>query len=417
MSAFSAVARDFFTSPASPSTSAALAPLTPDELLRVVAHLVEDEALLHLEAFADCDALPKALRKAARFSLYQLRSKGVAAPVQSRVVSFAAPVAVDLAQAAIVYLPGLYGRFWLFLGPLPGVSAIEVRGEAHGTLDKIEPMPGVAPGRLKKLLSRFAEVGSGQAVRARPFICSADLALRLLDHLEALIRLPGHPDESGLPTSWANVLLWRERAIALGADPMRARARGQVALPSLDDALTSSCVSAPRRDETHEDVTGSLGQAFPPLTAGAGRLPEQTSHLTLARESGSLVRFADSGPHAPPPWIVQAVLADVMEQAEAATSTGVAPSDHAGLMREIALAHCDAFLGDPVHARRAALSLEASADGLFALGLAAQSTTLLAVADVLVARSLPPREVGLFAAAFEQLVDPDLLSRARSVTP
>jgi len=373
MSAFSAVARDFFTSPASPSTATALAALPPDELERIVTHLVDDAALLHLEAFADCAALPKAFRKAARFSLYQLRSKGVAAPVQSRVVSLAAPAQVDLAQAAIVYMPGLYGRFWLFLGPLPGVSAIEVRGEAHGTLDKVEPMPGVAPGRLTKLLSRFADVGAGQAVRARPFICGADLALRLLDHLEALIRLPGHPKETGLPASWANVLLWRERATALGADPQRADARGHVTLPATDDALT------------------------------------------LARESGSLLRFADSGPHAPPPWIVEAVLTDVMERAETATATGVAPTDHAGLLREIALAHCDAFLGNPVHARRAALSLEASADGLFSLGDPAQSRTLLAVADLLKSQALPPREVGLLAAAFEQLVDPELLNRAKTV--
>ncbi len=375
MSAFSAIARDFFTSPASPSTATALAVLPPDELERVVTHLIGDEALLHLEAFADCAALPKAFRKAARFSLYQLRSKGIAAPVQSRVVSLAAPVQVDLAQAAIVYLPGLYGRFWLFLGPLPGVSAIEVRGEAHGTLEKVEPMPGVAPGRLTKLLSRFADVGAGQAVRARPFICSADLALRLLDHLEALIRLPGHPNQSGLPASWANVLLWRERATALGADATRASARGHLASPSADDAMT------------------------------------------LARESGSLVRFADSGPHAPPPWIVEAVLADVMERAETATATGVAPTDHNGLLREIALAHCDAFLGNPVHARRAALSLEASADGLFTLGHALEASALLAVADLLVSHTQPPRELGLLAAAFEQLVEPELLSRAQAVAP
>ena len=45
--------------------------------------------------------------------------------------------------------------------------------------------------------------------------------------------------------------------------------------------LASPRVSAPQRDETQGDPLGALGRGFPPLTAGAGRPPEQTFGLTV----------------------------------------------------------------------------------------------------------------------------------------
>lgn len=371
MSALPPSAREFMGSPATEAAAQSLASLSEATLAELVTALSESDALNHLEALANAEALPKPIRKAARFSAYQLRSRGVTAPAQSKVVSLAAPtLPVDLARAAITLLPGLYGRFWLFLGPLPGVSAIEVEGEAHGTLKRIEAVAGVAPGRLEKVVTKLGRVASHKGV-AEPRIVSADLALRLLSHLESLIRLPGHPDGSGLPASWTNVLLWREAALAAGADPSRASARAH------------------------------LGASAAELVTASGRLMDAPL----------------SGPHAPPPWIAEAILADVIERGEGAFE-GAENLDEARrvLLDEIALAHCDAFLGRAPHSTRTALILEATADGLFALGELELASTCLAVVDAL-GSGVRPREVPLFGLAFRRMVDPELMAQARAALP
>lgn len=375
-----AAAREFMTTPASIGTASALSALSEGELADLVQHLVAAEALLHLEALADAPPLPKTVKKAARFAAYQLKSRGVVAPAESRVVSLSSgPTTADLARAAIALLPGLYGRFWLFLGPLPGVSAIEVEGECHGTLKRVEAIAGVGPSRLAKLIDKIGAAARAQGLNAEPRLVSADLALALIAHLEALIRLPGHPDERGLPATWVNVALWREAAMKLGADASRASSR--VALEPVADA------DRPER---------------------------------LVR-SGELMTMALSGAHAPPPWIAEALLTDVIEKGEghwqAAAATGATgPAlDAAGrsLLEEMALAHGDAFYAHPSHSQRVARHLEATADGLFALGHHDEAKTLLVVSDALARREVAPREVALVAAAMRQLVDPELVKKAR----
>lgn len=359
-------AREFMSSPATLAGATALAPLDGVVLTELVKALVEQNAVLHLEAMAESD-LPKNIRKVARYSAYQLRSRGVVAPVQSRVATLSGPVVPpDLTSAAIALLPGLYGRFWLFLGPLPGVSAIEVEGETHGTLKRVEAVSGVAPTRLAKLVHKIGQAGKGVA---DPRIVGADLALRLLDHLEALIRLPGHPDERGLPGSWPNVLLWKEAALKLGADPMRASARA---------------VLGPVEDRQQRLVS-----------------------------SAELLRMPLSGAHAPPTWIAEAILSDVMERAEGVFEGAVdVDAARSELLTEIALAHCDAFLGRSPHRERTALFLEASADGLCVLGEVEAAKSCLAVADALLA-GMVPREVPLLAQAYLRMVDPEMLAKGR----
>lgn len=372
MSALPPSAREFMGSPATDAAAQALATLSEATLAELVAALSEHDALNHLEALANADALPKHIRKAARFSAYQLRSRGVTAPPQSKVVSLAGPSqTIDLAKAAIVLLPGLYGRFWLFLGPLPGVSAIEVEGEAHGTLKRIEAVAGVAPGRLEKVVTKLGRVANHKGV-AEPRIVSADMALRLLSHLEELVRLPGHPDGAGLPASWTNVLMWREAALAAGADPSRASARALLSPTSAQD------------------------------------------WAVLVARSGALMEAPLSGSHAPPPWIAEAILADVIERGEGAFENveDVDAARHA-LLEDIALTHCDGFLGREPHATRTALILEATADGLFALGESELARVCLAVVDA--SRSgARPREVPLFAMAYRRMVDPELMAQARA---
>ncbi|MBL8788482.1 MAG: hypothetical protein JNJ59_26545 [Deltaproteobacteria bacterium] len=382
MSALPPAALEFVAGPGTRDRAHALREVPVAELEQLLSHLVEQGALLHIDALAESDAAPKALRKSAKFALYQLRSRGVPVPVASRTVPLSEAPPVDLGEAAIVVLPGLYGRFWLFLGPLPGVAGIEVRGEAHGTLEKIEVLSGVAPGRMKKLLAKFSADEAGRKVQGHPFLASADLALRLLEHLEVLLRLPGHPDERGLPNTWPNVLLWREKALELGASPHRVDARAALGSPSADEARA------------------------------------------LAMDFDRALKVTASGIHVPPPWIVEAVLHDLVALAEKA----LAPEAHPGATEttphalgvdfgiEVARAHCDAFLGHAQHAPRVASALEATADGLYALGLSDEARTFLALADVLRLRLAPPHEVPLFAFAFEQLADPDLLARARDAT-
>lgn len=363
------------TSPASTAAAATLSNLPEATLADLVMTLSESDALNHLEALANAEALPKTIRKAARFSAYQLRSRGVVAPIQSRVVSLAAPSQpVDLAKAAIALLPGLYGRFWLFLGPLPGVSAIEVEGESHGTLKRIEAVAGVAPSRLEKIVKKLGRVATHHGV-AEPRVVSADLALRLLGHLEELIRLPGHPQNSGLPASWTHVILWREAALAAGADPVRVSARARL---------------------------GPLSEAERPA---------------LVETSAALIDAPLSGSHAPPPWIAEAILADVIERGEGAFEGG-GDLDEARrqLLDEIALAHCDGFLGREPHRTRISLILEATADGLLALGEEAFARTTLAVVDAL-NTGVRPREVPLFSQAFRRMVDPELMAQARARLP
>lgn len=378
MSALPPPAREFMGSPATEAAASALAALSEPTLAELVTALSEQDAINHLEALAGAEPLPRTIRKAARFAAYQLRSRGVTAAPQSRVVSLAAPLTPpDLDRAAIVLLPGLYGRFWLFLGPLPGVSAIEIEGEAHGTLKRIEAMAGVAPSRLEKIVARIGRAASHRGV-AEPRLVSADLALRLLTHLEALLKLPGHPDGAGLPATWTNVLLWREAAVNVGADPHRASAR----------ALLSAPVDA-----------------------------QDTTRASLIAASHELMSTPLSGPHAPPPWIAEAILADVMERAQGAFD-GVSDVDAArrALLEEIALAHCDAFLGRAPHSGRTAILLEATADGLFALNEPSLAKVCLALADALSA-GLRPREVPLFARAFLQMVDPELVAQAKARIP
>lgn len=376
MSSLSPAALEFVAGPGTRDRANALREVPVDQLEALLQHLVERAALLHLDALAESDAVPKNIRKFAKFSLYQLRSRGVAVPVAARTVPLSEAPAIDLAEASIVVLPGLYGRFWLFLGPLPGVSGIEVRGEAHGTLEKIEVLAGVAPGRMKKLLAKFSADEAGRKVQGHPFLASADLALRLLEHLEILLRLPGHPDERGLPTTWPNVLLWRAKALELGADPNRVDARAALGSPSADEARA------------------------------------------LALDFDRALKVTASGIHVPPPWIVEAVLHDLVALAEKALATAneAPPTASADFGVEVARAHCDAFLGHAQHAPRVAAALEATADGLYALGLQDEARTFLALADVLRHRLVIPHEIPLFAFAFEQLADPDLLARARDAT-
>lgn len=395
MSALPPAALEFVAGPGTRDRAHALREVPVAELEQLLSHLVEQGALLHIDALAESDAVPKALRKSAKFALYQLRSRGVPVPVASRTVPLSEAPPVDLGEAAIVVLPGLYGRFWLFLGPLPGVSGIEVRGEAHGTLEKIEVLSGVAPGRMKKLLAKFSADEAGRKVQGHPFLASADLALRLLEHLEVLLRLPGHPDERGLPNTWPNVLLWREKALELGANPHRVDARAALGSPSADEARA------------------------------------------LAMDFDRALKVTASGIHVPPPWIVEAVLHDLVALAEKALAPEAPPGatettpqalgvdfgidGQPGSARpsadiDIARAHCDAFLGHAQHAPRVATALDATADGLYALGLSDEARTFLALADVLRLRLAPPHEVPLFAFAFEQLADPDLLARARDAT-
>lgn len=190
--------------------------LSPAGFQALVTALEHRELIDHLEMLAEFGAVGREAKKAAAAAAYRLRSRGIkprVKPTTARVEPKAE--AVDLGFVALASPPGLVGRFWMLLGSLPGVEAIEVKGDADGGVEGVEVLRPVSGSKLEKLAREFER----KDVRGLPIRASADLAVQL-------IRLWGGAMEANrTPPMWRQVEAWAQAAVGLGADPSRASAR------------------------------------------------------------------------------------------------------------------------------------------------------------------------------------------------
>ncbi len=199
-------------------------------LLALVAQLAAAQQRAHLEALGEA-GLGKAIKKAARGAAYKLKSAGVSGEVK-RTAALDLTMAVELDRIAIVGPPGLDGQAWIIAAGLPGAEGFEIDLRSDDKPARIEAAEDLGRGRLKKL---FDQAGAGQS-----FLADADLAVRLVDVIEArLASLPG-----GVPPSFEHASRWREVAREHGASGARFNARQVIAGGEAVDPPSDEVVAA-----------------------------------------------------------------------------------------------------------------------------------------------------------------------------
>lgn len=219
----SALAFVALESPTQPDL-APLAGLTPGALSTLIAILEERDSADHLQLVSGLGAATGGTRREARQALWRLQNRGVVptptpTPTQkaspSRVA--AGRQAVPLDGLCLASPPGLFGRFWLLLGTLPGADALEVKGGDGASVEEIEMLRDISPSRIRRLAAEFAR----HDVRGRPVPIRAGTALRLIDAWSEAQR--GHPHPR-----WRAVEAWAEAARAAGATAIGSSARDSI---------------------------------------------------------------------------------------------------------------------------------------------------------------------------------------------
>jgi hypothetical protein len=299
-----------------------LAPVAFEALVRALEHR---ELLDHLELLAELSAAGKDTKKAAGAAAYRLRSRGVkprfkAPPAPQPDVKKAEPV--DLGFVALASAPGLVGRYWMLLGTLPGVEALEVKGDADGGVEGIEVIRPVSGSKLERLAKEFER----KTVRGLPVRASADLALQLVASWASL--LPA----GRVPPLWREVDAWRQAALGLGADAARASARRQVAA----------------------SVTPLSWEALYKLEAG--------------------------GIHLPTPAVLQRVLAGMRDMLDKPSVEAEVVERHA---RDLSRESLAGWLSVPEVRERLRVFLDATADVMLGVKQVPAAAAFLALADVL----------------------------------
>jgi hypothetical protein len=221
-----------FLAEAEPSASslAAVFGLSAAALDTLVRALERRDLLDHLELLAESSAIGRDMRKTAAAAAYRLKSRGIKPRAQAQATTLQSRAEpVDLSLIALASPPGLVGRFWFMLGSLPGVEALEVKGDADGGIEAVEVIRPVARSRIEKLAREFER----KRVRGLPVRASADLAVRLLDLWGSVLA------SQRVPPMWREVQAWRDAALSHGADPKRASSRhlltiGQTPMPFVD---------------------------------------------------------------------------------------------------------------------------------------------------------------------------------------
>jgi len=184
--------------------------------LALVAALAGDKLRSHLEALAEV-ATDKDVKKAARAAAYKLKSAGVSGGVQ-REATVDLSVKIETEGIAAATAPGFDGRLWLVLPSLPGAGGgeLDLRDPNH----RIEPIQDLSLGRVRK----FHNEVSRDNLLQPPFLVNLDMATHLIGLADEALRLSGKP----VPAAMEHFRAWHRRAIALGAMPERASARGQL---------------------------------------------------------------------------------------------------------------------------------------------------------------------------------------------
>ncbi len=212
-------ALEFMAAEPSPVTLEPLGGLSHPALLTLIRALEHRELVDHLELVNGYGALGRDIRKAASAAAYRLHSRGIKPTVRATATALKTqdePVELDL--LGLVSPPGLVGRFWMLLGSMPGIEAIEVKGDADGGIEAIEVIRPVSRSKLDKLAREFER----KQVRGIPVRASADLLVQTIGTWGRMLA------SGRVPPMWREVEAWSQAAIRYGAEGRRASARAQL---------------------------------------------------------------------------------------------------------------------------------------------------------------------------------------------
>jgi len=342
----------FAEGPATREAATRLAAVPEPDLLQAIDALAEAGQRAHLEAMGDAP-LVRAVRKAARKAAYRLKSAGLGEERGPLKATLGAPDdgRISLEALAIATPPGLTGFWFLLLGSFADAPTVEIRGEPQGGIAHIEVH---APIAVKALARLVGDVGQG--VVGGPFLCHADLAVRLIDTLAEEVRARG----GRFAQEWTFVAAWRATAVAHGADPGRVDAR----------------------------------------RARAGELA--TMPAELGASSADVLAVEASGTHLPPAEVLSALMKDAMEAARG--RAGMTEAAWGARLDELVGDGLDRWLGDADARARAARALDATADVLHARSHPREATQALWVADQLRAGARP-RDIPFLLEATRRVVD------------
>ncbi len=318
-----------------------------DALLAAVTALESAQQLAHLEVLSH-RSFPKRVRKAAGKAAYRLKSAGVSGGWRPKPKAGALTLSQDLGIVGGVLGPGLSGLSNLVLARMGGAHGLSYRAELGGLPSEVEIIPGLRRGELRRVLRRSGDEGQGIIG------CGANLAVRVIEWAMAEQEAMAAPP----PPHWSGMLEWRLEALSKGADPERARARGQ-----LDPgAVTWTAVEA-------------------------------------------VLNMSDLGIYAPPPPLVD-TLAQGLEEAIQSPIELPRPAFQQRLM-QIAAQTADTWASDHEQTGRLARWLELGADIAFSSDRPAAARVLLGTADQLADPETPGRDILLLAKPLERLIDLD----------
>ena len=344
----------FLDSPADASSVALLDNASRDELMTLIRTLKEQHKRNHLE-FMGQSSLEKVVRKTARKAAHKLKSMGVAGESLRRVAAIDLNTSVSLDEVALLSAPGFRGQGWWALCNLPGASAIEIICKEGPILDQVHPLETLSVGRLKAAL----RAAQDESTSALPVIANGDLAVRVIDRLEADLKQVG----AEFPPHWTQVLNWRQTAIRLGADPTKA-----CAATHLSEKLAQVNLEP-----------ANAGQAMMDIPESGVLMPPTTVLRTIFEQVNAVVHSSD-------------------------TYTRESFEAHLFGMADLAI---DTWLAEDSVREALALRLETSADVLFNMQREDAALDALWVGQALRDGRCLPHEIGLFSTCFQTLIAVD----------
>jgi len=323
------------------------------ELLALVAVLVADARLGHLEALATA-GLGKVVKKAARKGLYQLRSSGVQAESTQRRAVLSKEV--TLQEIGIALAPGISGQTWLMAAGLPGSQGFEIDLKPGGDVARMERYDGLTRARLRRVLREV----SLRPEQGQPMLANASLMVRMIDTM--LTDLKGNA--ASIEPRFEVIKHWRDVAVGHGADP--------------------------RRYDAREALAGPLSNIDINLTRTAPELFDEST-------AGSMI---------PPTHALEAMFQGVEAAVSSAVSIERPVFDER--LRGLACSAADAWLASEDVCVRVRRWLDASADLQWANDASDRALQLLWLSDQIGTADLLPHELPFMTMAFERTMDQDL---------
>jgi hypothetical protein len=265
----------------------ALAGLSAGAMSTLVTALEERRLADHLQLVSELGSAGGPSRREAKQALFRLAGRGVT-PTAARRLATVPPTgrpreAVNLDALCLASPPGLFGRYWLLLGSVPGAEALELKGSHSGEVEAVEVLRSVSPSRVKNLAAEFAR----HAVRGRPVPVRAGTALRLL-------ALWGRSQDRQQHPRWRAVEAWIAAAREAGASDHGCSARES--LGHLPDGLPTRELLRLREGGIHlpaPDILRAVLDRFQTLVDAPPENPDDVDVLALRFGTDALARWLD----------------------------------------------------------------------------------------------------------------------------